>query len=237
MAPADMIIQGKLEMSAVPVQEAAGSLPWDGFLVNRLLVVMALLIGIAGIRELFRLLPSLFFAFSRTRASVSLEYNTSLARARNIAALASILPFSLVADRFGLFRPAFWSAIPPQWSAAATIGVMVAYLLLRTICSAAIRPPRMDSLSEAAVHKGPWSWFLLLTLTMLASVGILSVAGAGDHAVKMVLYAEMALFYLMSLIRSGQIFAGSFSGLPTILYLCGLELLPTAALAACAIFL
>lgn len=237
MIPSDIFIKGKLEMSSVPVQEAAGALMWDDLWINRLLVVVAVLICIAGIRELFRLLPSLFFAFSRPRASVSMEYNTSLVRIRNAAALVSVLPFSLLADRFGLFRPAFWSGIPPQWSAAATIGVVLSYLVLRTICSAAIRLPRMDPLAEAAVHRGPWSWFILLTLTMLSTAGLLSVAGATDNVMRIVLYAEIGLFYMLSLLRSGQIFAGAFSGLTTILYLCGLELLPTAILAACAIFL
>lgn len=223
-------------MSAVPFQEAAGDLMWDDLWINRLLVVVTVLICIAGIRELFRLLPSLFFAFSRPRASVSLEYNTSVVRIRNATALVSVLPFSLIVDRFGLFRPEFWSVIPPQWSAAATIGTVLAYIALRTVCSAAVRLPRMDPLAEAAVHKGPWSWFILMTITMLLTVGLLSATGIGNNAMRIILYSEIGLFYLLSLMRSGQIFAGSFSGLTTILYLCGLELLPTAVLAACAIF-
>lgn len=237
MPPSDILIQGKLEMSAVPVQEAAQTMLWNDFLLNRVLVVAAVLIGIAGLRDLLRLLPELLYCFSRPRASVSLEYNTSVVRMRNTAALISILPFCLLADRFGLFRPELWSAVPEEWSAPATVGVFLAYLLLRTVCSALIRPPRLSGTAADAVRRSPWNYFILLTLLMLLTVGLLYIFRPSDTVVRITLYAETALFFLLSLLRSGQILASGFSGLTTILYLCGLELLPAAALAACAVFL
>lgn len=237
MPPSDIFIQGKLEMSAVPVQEAAQAMLWDNFLLNRVLVVAAVLIGIAGLRDLLRLLPELLYCFSRPRASVSLEYNTSVVRMRNTAALISILPFCLLADRFGLFRPELWSAVPEEWSAPATVGVFLAYLLLRTVCSALIRPPRLSGTAADAVRRSPWNYFILLTLLMLLTVGLLYIFRPSDTVVRITLYAETALFFLLSLLRSGQILASGFSGLTTILYLCGLELLPAAVLAACAVFL
>ena len=237
MPPSDIFIQGKLEMSAVPVQEAAQTMLWNDFLLNRVLVVAAVLIGIAGLRDLLRLLPELLYCFSRPRASVSLEYNTSVVRMRNTAALISILPFCLLADRFGLFRPELWSAVPEEWSAPATVGVFLAYLLLRTVCSALIRPPRLSGTAADAVRRSPWNYFILLTLLMLLTVGLLYIFRPSDTVARITLYAETALFFLLSLLRSGQILASGFSGLTTILYLCGLELLPAAALAACAVFL
>lgn len=237
MPPSDIFIQGKLEMSAVPVQEATQAMLWDDFLLNRVLVVAAVLIGIAGLRDLLRLLPELLYCFSRPRASVSLEYNTSVVRMRNTAALISILPFCLLADRFGLFRPELWSAVPEEWSAPATVGVFLAYLLLRTVCSALIRPPRLSGTAADAVRRSPWNYFILLTLLMLLTVGLLYIFRPSDTVVRITLYAETALFFLLSLLRSGQILASGFSGLTTILYLCGLELLPAAALAAYAVFL
>lgn len=237
MPPSDIFIQGKLEMSAVPVQEAAQTMLWNDFLLNRVLVVAAVLIGIAGLRDLLRLLPELLYCFSRPRASISLEYNTSVVRMRNTAALISILPFCLLADRFGLFRPELWSAVPEEWSAPATVGVFLAYLLLRTVCSALIRPPRLSGTAADAVRRSPWNYFILLTLLMLLTVGLLYIFRPSDTVVRITLYAETALFFLLSLLRSGQILASGFSGLTTILYLCGLELLPAAALAACAVFL
>lgn len=237
MPPSDIFIQGKLEMSAVPVQEAAQAMLWNDFLLNRVLVAAAVLIGIAGLRDLLRLLPELLYCFSRPRASVSLEYNTSVVRMRNTAALISILPFCLLADRFGLFRPELWSAVPEEWSAPATVGVFLAYLLLRTVCSALIRPPRLSGTAADAVRRSPWNYFILLTLLMLLTVGLLYIFRPSDTVVRITLYAETALFFLLSLLRSGQILASGFSGLTTILYLCGLELLPAAVLAACAVFL
>ena len=126
------------------------------------------------------------------------------------------IPSGVMADRFGLFRPDMAEEVPAEWSAAATAGLMLAYLLLRLLCGALVRLPRMDQLSAAAVRRGPWSWFILLTLLMLASVGPLTAAGVGDEAVRIVLYAECSLFFLLSTIRSGQILGSVFSGLSTI---------------------
>ena len=119
----------------------------------------------------------------------------------------------------------------------ATVGVFLAYLLLRTVCSALIRPPRLSGTAADAVRRSPWNYFILLTLLMLLTVGLLYIFRPSDTVVRITLYAETALFFLLSLLRSGQILASGFSGLTTILYLCGLELLPAAALAACAVFL
>jgi len=76
-----------------------------------------------------------------------------------------------------------------------------------------------------------------MTILMLATIGLLGVCGAPDSVLRPVLYCEMLLSYLLSLLRTGQILAGSFSVLTTILYLCALEFLPTAAMVACAVFL
>lgn len=237
MTPADIFIQGRLEMSSVPLPEAVQPLLWGDLTVNRILVAAAVLLSVAGLREMFRLLPELAYAFTRPRACVSLEYNTSIARIRNMAALVSVLPFCLIADRFGLFRPSFWELIPAEWSTAATVGVMFSYLLLRLLCGAMVHLPRVDASTDAAVRKGPWSHFILMTILMLATVGLLGVCGVPDSVLRPVLYCEMLLSYLLSLLRTGQILAGSFSVLTTILYLCALEFLPTAVMAACAVFL
>lgn len=237
MPPTDIFIQGRLEMSSVPIPEAAVQPLWNDILLNRVLVVAAVLIALSCLRDLFKLLPELFYCFSRTRASISLEYNTSVVRMRNTAALVCVLPFSLIADRYGLFRPELWERIPDTWSAAATVGVLISYLLLRSACAAMMHPPKLGGTAWDAVRRGPWNWFIMLSMLMLMTVGLLYVFRPADGTVRMVLYAETALFFLFSTLRSGQILAGVFSGLTTILYLCGLELLPAAVLVACAVFL
>ncbi len=176
MPPSDIFIQGKLEMSAVPVQEAAQTMLWNDFLLNRVLVVAAVLIGIAGLRDLLRLLPELLYCFSRPRASVSLEYNTSVVRMRNTAALISILPFCLLADRFGLFRPDMAEEVPAEWSAAATggpdAGLSASAPAVRPRSSARAWPAARRQRCQA----GPWSWFILLTLLMLLTAGLLTTS-------------------------------------------------------------
>lgn len=232
MAADSLLLQrGTLEMAAgaadVPaVQDSV----WSDLLSNRILAVAAVLLILFNLREFISLVPRLVFSATRTNGFRTMEHNIRLSRTRNFAALCCILSFCLLADRYSLYAPQFLSEAPPQWRSPAIAGVFTAYILLRRCCSAAVRPRRMDPDSLAAVRNSPRSLFVLLTFTALASAGVLGVCRLSDAAIRTVLLSETAIFYLYSLTKTGQILAGHCGTLSTILYLCALEILPTAAL-------
>jgi hypothetical protein len=71
----------------------------------------------------------------------------------------------------------------------------------------------------------------------LATVGILYLAGVDDLIINRFLLIESGVIYLIYLLRRGQILSLSCNPLTTFLYLCGLELLPTALLVVSAVIL
>ena len=59
----------------------------------------------------------------------------------------------------------------------------------------------------------------------------------GDSVIRTVLLVEMIPMWLLALVRIAQILGGRFSGLESFLYLCGLEIVPAAAVVASAVLL
>ena len=163
-------------MSASPAGGLAEAVPWGDLLTNRILAVLAVFLLILNLSELFRLAPHLLYSIDRSRGSADLEHSLSLARSRNTTALCFALPFCLAADRYALFRPGFWSAIPAQWSAPATIGVLAAFLLLRAFCFALMRPRRLSGEETATLRHLGYNYFILMAALTLLSAGIFSIS-------------------------------------------------------------
>ena len=86
-------------------------------------------------------------------------------------------------------------------------------------------------------YRAGYTFFILLMMLSLVTVGILWLLHSSDLTVKTFLLVEAAVVYFLYLIRRGQILSTSCKPLTTFLYLCGLELLPTAALVLTAVIL
>ncbi|MBQ9451639.1 MAG: hypothetical protein IJU34_10055 [Bacteroidales bacterium] len=228
---------GTLDMSSGPIPGLDAFPAWGDLLTNRILAVIAIFTLLTGLPDLFRLAPQLLYSFDRPRGAAALEHSLGMARIRNLTALACILPFCLMADRYALLRPAFWTHIPAPWSAPATVGLFIAFLLVREIFYLICRPRRLSTESYLTLKHNPYNSFILLTALMLVSIGILSVLlHLTDPAIQTVLRVEIAVIYLFALLRSGQILGGFGIGFTTILYLCGLEIIPAALMVAVVMF-
>ena len=234
MAEGIFINPGELHMSAEPLATAAGDFVWSEVLLNRILVVLCIVIVLLELKDMIKLTPQLLYCIGRPRSNRSFEYNTSLARMRNVVALSCVLPFCLAIDRYALLRPYF---VDSAWSIPLTVAVVFVYFLLRRGAAGIFHPRRLDSMGRAALARSPYNYFILLTFCVLALVWLLPLFGVGEAAMRVTLLLATGLFFVLSFIRSGQILAGSCAPLPTILYLCGLEILPGAAVLAPALLL
>ena len=223
---------GTLDMSASPIPGLEALPAWGDLLTNRILAVVAVLVLLAGLPDLFRLVPHLLYGFDRSRGAAALEHSLGMARTRNLIALACVLPFCLMADRYALMRPGFWAQIPAQWSAPATLGLLAGFLLVRAFAYLIGRPRRLGIEQYATLRHNPYNYFILLTALMLFSVGILGLVRLPDTVIQTALWVEMAVVYLFALFRSGQILSSFGMGFPTFLYLCGLEIIPAALMVA-----
>lgn len=223
---------GSLEMSTEPLSGWVEAPVWRDLFSTRILAVAAIFLLLVNLPDLFRLLPHLFYSYNRPRGAADLEHSLGLARMRNHTALCYALPFCLIADRYALMQPRWLSALPAEWHAPATLGLFVAFLLLRALAYVLWQPHRLRGEPYATLKHIPYNVFILLVSVMLVTVGLLLVFRAPDTTARTVLLWEITVFYLFSQIRASQFLAASGMGFTTFLYLCALELLPAASLVA-----
>lgn len=237
MLDGELFRQGRLEMSTAPLPEFQSPAEWNDLLPNKIAIVLSVVLVLIYLKDIIRLIPPLLFALDRKRGGESLEYNVSAARMRNTVALIYTLPFCLIADYCGAYRPGFWSMVPPEWSSAATLGVMLAYFLLRRLCYAAIRPGKMSAESLATLKHSLYNYFIALVSVAVPTIGILPLFSVREDIISTVFLALTGLAFAFATVRAWQILKSRRSPLPTILYLCGLEILPAAAVVASAVLL
>lgn len=233
----ELFRQGTLEMSATPVGDLAAAPAWGGLLSNQLLAVLAVVLLVAALPDFLRLLPDLLYSFDRSRGAAALEHSVGQARTRNLIALCCALPFSLTADRFALWRPGFWKAVPPSWSAPAALGGMAAFLLVREFFWLLARPRRLGKEESDTLHHAPYNYFILLTVLMLATVGILTLLHGKEDFIHRLLLWEAAAVWLVAIFRSGQILGTFCNVFSTFLYLCALEIIPAALMVGAHMFI
>lgn len=237
MLDGELFRQGRLEMSSAPLPEFPTPAEWNDLLPNKIAIVLSVVLVLIYLKDIIRLIPPLLYALDRKRGGESLEYNVSAARMRNTVALIYTLPFCLIADCCGAYRPGFWSMVPPEWSSAATLGVMLAYFLLRRLCYAAIRPGKMSAESLATLKHSLYNYFIALVSVAVPTIGILPLFSVREDIISTVFLALTGLAFAFATVRAWQILKSRRSPLPTILYLCGLEILPAAAVVASAVLL
>lgn len=237
MLDGELFRQGRLEMSAAPLPEFQTPAELNDLLPNKIAIVLSVVLVLIYLKDIIRLIPPLLYALDRKRGGESLEYNVSAARMRNTVALIYTLPFCLIADYCGAYRPGFWSMVPPEWSSAATLGVMLAYFLLRRLCYAAIRPGKMSAESLATLKHSLYNYFIALVSVAVPTIGILPLFSVREDIISTVFLALTGLAFTFATVRAWQILKSRRSPLPTILYLCGLEILPAAAVVASAVLL
>jgi len=230
METGELFRSGTLEMSAEPWPTAGTGVLWTDFTVNRILACAAVLLLLLNLLDFFRLVPYLIYSYDRSRGALDLEHNMGLARSRNLISLCFLLPACLIADRYALMRPHFLAEIPPQWSVAATAGLLLGLLFVRDLCYLLFRPRRLGGELLAALHHNPGNYIILLSVLMLTTVGFCSAFHAPDTLVRTILLWETAAVWLLNMVRSTQLLAAKVSGFSTFLYLCGLELFPAALL-------
>ena len=221
---------GTLEMSAEPWTALASGPAWTDFLTNRILACVAIFLLLLNLLDFLRLVPELLYCYDRSHGAFALEHNMGLARSRNVTALCFALPACLIADRFAMARPRFFDTLPPQWSALATIGLFLGFVLVREICYLLFRPRRLSVEELATLRHNPGNYIILLAILMLMTVGICTAFRMPDGIARSILLCETAVVWLFNMVRSAQLLASHIAGLPTFLYLCGLEVFPAALL-------
>ncbi|MBR4789037.1 MAG: DUF4271 domain-containing protein [Bacteroidales bacterium] len=213
---------------------------WSDLTVNRILVIVAAVLALLSVLDYFQLCPLLIGCMLRERGNVEIEHSVSQARNRNRCAIVALFILCILADRYGLYPASFIDSVPAPFRVAAILGVLLAFLLLRVFLYFMIDTvarPKLDSESRLAAHRAIFNYFLAVMPLVLVTVLVLWIFKATDNVIRMAIWVELAVFMFITLLREGQIFLSRHTGFQTFLYLCGLELLPVAAVVVSAVLL
>ena len=210
-------------MNAIPISVS--------ILVAVFVVLMILLMN-----TFLQLLPFIADSLMRARGSAALENSVRVSRDRNTVAMIMMLPAFLLAFRYRLYDPDFIAAYSGDARLWLIGACLTAYLFLRLIIYLLLKPRRRYENYQVA-HHASYTFFIILVLLLLSTAGVLSIFKIQDSTMRMVLYVETASVYLVFLIRRSQILSLSCNQFRTFLYLCALELIPTAALIVSAVLL
>ncbi|MCR5519230.1 MAG: hypothetical protein K6F21_02760 [Bacteroidales bacterium] len=218
---------------------ASPALDWWDVPVHPWLVLGCAVLILFLLPGLYRLLPSVLSCLSRSRGNLEIEHSVSLSRTRNFYSRMLVIPYIVTLDRFLVYNPDFLAGWDRPWLLLLELYlVFFGYLLLRLILHTIIlgsAKKRLPGEKRLAVQRGLHNYFICFMLVMLFTLCIHYVIKADDQVFRNVFLAELALFWLISVIREGQILRSECGGLTTILYLCGLEFLPAGAVVASAV--
>lgn len=201
---------------------------WD------ILVVLFVLLMILQLKRVLQLAPLLSDSLFRVRGSSTLENSVHYNGDRNRLAYTLMIPAVLVTARYELYRPSFLEALPFNLYLLAVAGVFVAYVLLRQLLFRWLKPRRRYD-SYVLAHQTGHTYFIVLMVLVLMTVGVLTVFHARDWLFRGLIYAEIPLVYSFYIFRKMQILSLFCNPLRTFLYLCALEFLPAALLIVSAV--
>ena len=205
-------------------------------LAASILVAVSVLLFLLALRSFLNVLPYLSDSILRARGSAALENSVRVSRDRNLVAAVFLVPAILLIYRYRLFDIAWFDTLTPDMRIAAVAGVFLVFLFVRFLLYRWFRPRRRYDDYQMAYRAG-YTFFILLMILALLTVGVCYVLHLSDLTVKTILLVETGVMYLLYLFRRGQILSMSCNSLTTFLYLCALELLPTALLVIPAVIL
>ena len=227
------MMNGKLHLPTTPELIPVESIHYEA--LPDTLAIISILIMITLLRKLVGVFPSIMACLFRWKESVNIEASAKLSRDRNVIAAAMILPFCLICSEYRLFSPAATEAIGRNGNIGITVAIMTAYILSRLLAEKLFRPHKMNLKVYATGNKAAYSFFIMLTLSLLAIGGIADIAHIPTDNAKYAMLWVSAIIYSIFVIRKTQIFTSSCSVFTAILYLCALEFIPTGTLVVSAL--
>ena len=222
----------------LPDSPSSAVLPVEGGfpLPAKILTLVFVLLLMLQLKRFFELVPSLWDSVFRARGSFQLENSYRLSHDRTVLAITFILPAILLVFRYRLYEPAFLQGLDSNLYLLSVGGVALAYILLRLVMFLWLRPRRNRDHYNLS-GRIFFTFFILLMLLVLVTVGACTLAQVNDFTIRYLIYAECAFVYGVFLLRRAQILSLFCNPFRTFLYLCGLEFFPTALLIVSAVVL
>lgn len=228
---------GYLQMPTVPTADFQTTYPWAEYPVNTILVVASIVFFLFVLDSFLHCAPYVFRCCTMPRDNFRIEDSVPLVRSRNWTFFSTLLPFSLIASRYGFFDLDLIMEQPAEWKSLLVYAFFLLFILLRYIIYKIATPIRGNLEPYRVAHRSAMNFFIVYTILMLVTTAVLKLLNVDLSTAQQVFLWETAIIYILYLLVKTQIFASSYGLLRTFLYLCGLELLPAAALVAAILWL
>ena len=199
-------------------------------------VVVFVVLAIAILKRFLQVVPFLLDSIFRARGSSALEGSVRVSHDRDLIALVLLIPAILATFRYRLWAPSFLDRFPPDARLGLVAAAIVAVLLIRYLLHLWLKPRRHADTWWLGYRLGH-TWFILLMMLVLPTLGILYLFHVNDLTVKWFILSELGFVYALFLLRKAQILALSCNPLLTFLYLCALEIIPASMLVVSALLL
>jgi hypothetical protein len=194
------------------------------------LALIAVLIVIVMLKTIVSIIPSVMACVVWWKENINMESSVKLGRSRDLSAAAMTLPFCLTAFHFRLYNPGFTDRMTDNTRLWTLLGIFAIYGLARFAAVKLARPHGIPNKIYTAANKASYTFFILLTLLLLAFGGTASFSGMALDLIRDMMLWLSALIYGLYLLRKLQIFTSSCSIFTAFLYLCALEFVPTGIL-------
>ena len=199
------------------------------------ILVFMTIVFILYIRKALEILPLTAGCLLRWKENLNLEFNVKNSRSRDTLAAILYPAVCIMAYRYGIVRTSFLQEIHPAAALAAIAGATVIFMLFRALMSRIMRPSHIGAKTWKAADKAFCTYFIPAAVLSLIVSWIQELCGVEAGTIKMTILYIWGSIWLVFLFRKLQIFKNSCSLLSAILYLCSLEILPMAVLAAAAL--
>lgn len=189
--------------------------------------VVSAILFLASLGTFFRVMPSVLGSMTRWKANLEIEDSLQFSKSRNIIAAVLFVPLVMIFYNFGIFHPAFLDSVPKLWRFPLVVAIFTFYLVLRSFLNWQLELQNYSSNTFTAANNSFYNFTIILFLTLFVSMMLLKPFQIGDDALRVVLTVIFFISYAFYIYRRGQIFASACGPLPTFLYLCTLEIIPT----------
>ncbi len=199
--------------------------------------ILCLLAGFLCIPTLMDVFPSISACMLKWRESLHLDFSVKLSRQRDVVYWVSLFPAIALISKHLTLYPSFVEAAQPIGKFFYLFAGILVLQLLRFGLKRVFWTRKLDPQGYSAAYALFKTVFVFGALLALVSAGICAIFKAHPETVGSVIFYESAFLYALFLFRKGQILNQSLSVFSTILYLCGLEIVPLFIVIVPAIFL
>lgn len=203
--------------------------------LRAILITVSVVLALLSLKGFLRLYPTFLRCVSRWKEAFSLQHSLGDARDRDILAFACLLPFAVIIDKYAVYSPSFMEKVPELLRTPALILGAIALAVLRRIFGPKHRRYHREQIYASV--RSMYTHFIVLTTLLIGTVLVLEAFHCSQDAIRAVSIGEIALMEMVSMVHTAQILGSFCRGFATFLYLCALEIIPTALIVVSAMVL